>query len=406
MTKKGERCKNPPIHGLEYCRLHVPAGAGAGASTASMPSKPRKKIISRKQSTPPKKGTPSVVEALHAFLAKEYKHRKVAPVSRFVQRASSRAPASWEEAIRSNPTAALIVAAKTNNVAMAKAALAHGAQIHAPNDEPDDSEFEKNTHEPIREAVKRGHIEVARVLIAAGADVNSWDLLRDAVENGNVPMVRLLLDAGARVNVDMVEDSFYLSNKSRSDDYEIIRMLLDAGAPANFDGGLAFQEALNKSQMKELDLFMSRGDDFLNQLIEMAQEGKLEVYDRHIPLFHKAVETGNTQLVRFFMGADVIDVENLQRALSVAVRAGNIDVVRALLADGDIAEVIEEYNLFLGYAVSKGHTEVARLLLESGALLEELNPDAIAMAEGKGYTGMIDFLRQRYAEAGEQWPLD
>jgi ankyrin repeat protein len=57
---------------------------------------------------------------------------------------------------------------------------------------------------PLMGAVRRGHLEVVKALIALGANVNAKTddgrtALTEAVENGNVEVVRLLLDKGADV---------------------------------------------------------------------------------------------------------------------------------------------------------------------------------------------------------------
>jgi ankyrin repeat protein len=55
-------------------------------------------------------------------------------------------------------------------------------------------------------AVEKGHLSIAKALIAKGSDVHSWNMeegtsaLYVTVENGDLPMVETLLAAGADVN--------------------------------------------------------------------------------------------------------------------------------------------------------------------------------------------------------------
>ena len=57
---------------------------------------------------------------------------------------------------------------------------------------------------PLHEAAESGHVDCARILLGAGADVNACDArylghppLFDAIRPGNSEMIQLLMDAGA-----------------------------------------------------------------------------------------------------------------------------------------------------------------------------------------------------------------
>ncbi len=88
---------------------------------------------------------------------------------------------------------------------------------------------------PLHVAAGYGRVEIARMLIDAGANVNVQDAdgltpLHVAALNGRVEIVRMLIDAGANVNVQDQWDWTPLHWATKNGDIEIVRMLIDAGA--------------------------------------------------------------------------------------------------------------------------------------------------------------------------------
>lgn len=85
-------------------------------------------------------------------------------------------------------------AAKHNSYNTLKVLLDNGAK-------PDDS-----ISSPLREALKRKHMECARLLIENGADVNYYDGMTDenvlytALKNNNVELAKLMIEKGAKMD--------------------------------------------------------------------------------------------------------------------------------------------------------------------------------------------------------------
>jgi uncharacterized protein len=103
-------------------------------------------------------------------------------------------------------------------------------------------------------AAREGHIEIARMLVAAGADADdtAWGHtpLMEAAAYGRVAMVRLLLDHGADVNASSAGDTALIlaaeQYRAGPEHLETVQVLLAAGADTNLrdrDGRAAYDRA-------------------------------------------------------------------------------------------------------------------------------------------------------------------
>lgn len=86
-------------------------------------------------------------------------------------------------------------------------------------------------------AASRGHVEVLRILINAGADINiatgdGTTALMSAVRNERLDAARMLIEAGAAVNARAVDGSFPFMLSATLGNGDITRLLLDSGANA------------------------------------------------------------------------------------------------------------------------------------------------------------------------------
>ncbi len=85
---------------------------------------------------------------------------------------------------------------------------------------------------PLMMAALKGHLEIARKLIARDADVNKtgWAPLHYAATNGHVPVIRLLLDHHAYIDAESPNGTTPLMMAAHYGSPEAVKLLLEAGA--------------------------------------------------------------------------------------------------------------------------------------------------------------------------------
>ena len=147
---------------------------------------------------------------------------------------------------------ALNVASEDGHLAIVELLLAHGADVHAKNQEDETAlEF----------ASENGHAAVVEVLLAHGADVHADTdrALIAASQNGNVAVVEVLLAHGADVHAD---DDEALRWASRNDHLAVVEVLLAHGADvhADFDdGGAALVVASRGGHLAVVEVLLAHG---------------------------------------------------------------------------------------------------------------------------------------------------
>ena len=112
---------------------------------------------------------------------------------------------------------------------LARLLLTAGADVNAKN---------KWGSTPLHAAAREGHTEAVRLLLEAGADVNAENEdgetpLHWAAWEGHTDVVRLLLAAGADVNAKDKDVRTPLHLAAKKERPDVVRLLLEAGADAN-----------------------------------------------------------------------------------------------------------------------------------------------------------------------------
>lgn len=242
------------------------------------------------------------------------------------------------------------------------------------------------------------------------------DALQVAMQNGHLDCAKELLNKGAETDFN-VDDELPLSYAARLGDEEIARLLLEKGAGADDDPTLLFWVVKNLS-IEVLRQLLERGLD-PNTYSAAIQQGRPSIrkhsrkgwpllplacatsqrfYDeaellldhgadpplqrgkRHITLVNATRSMKCTFIAKFLdRGFDVNEKSGTQATpLSVAVTAGNVEVVEFLLRHGVEPNMrIGSFPSVLSLAIAKGQIEVADVLRKHGAKekCEEMNVD-------------------------------
>ena len=235
----------------------------------------------------------------------------------------------------------------------------------------------------------KGHEEVVKALVAAGADVHfkdddGWQPLFWAADHGVTAAVNALIDVGA--NVSHTDDDGWTAVMWACEKgfTPCVLALLAAGSDPNHaaeNGGLFLYHGYNIAYNTCHDLTLTHNAYLIDTPLLIASlQGHLGVVN-----------------VLIGAGANVNHVENEGwSSLILASDKGHVQVVRALLAAGANVNHANNYGSTAVNRASRfGHTEVVQTLIKAGCDINYPNVDGLTpviCAAGKGHPKVVKAL--------------
>ena len=224
-------------------------------------------------------------------------------------------------------------------------------------------------------------VEIARMLVEAGADVNGLVLhgegppLVRAARRHDIKLAQYLISAGADVNKAASSKDTALSWAASGHDFKLARYLINAGADVNpWSTGktpLAIAASENQTELLQLLLQVDRGAHVNTVSRAVYPMGSSRT------LLQFAAESGNLNSVKLLVeaGANVnapaCDIKGMT-ALQAASYGGHIDMVAFLLHSGANVDApgngdVHFPKTVLTTAVERNHLKLVKLLLNAGA---------------------------------------
>ncbi|VDM51908.1 unnamed protein product [Angiostrongylus costaricensis] len=276
-------------------------------------------------------------------------------------------------------------------------------------DDYDHSTRDEELHTALMEAAMDGHLEVARVLIQAGAPVN---LTSEAYESpltlsccgGHAELAKLLIDAGANIEETNDENYTPLMEAAREGYVHVVKVLLENGAEVNATTDETMETALTVAACGGFtlvvlftDLPADRSVKFrqqMNQALSLASEnGHFDVL--------QVLHSNGADLVRFHLYNFDYDGRT---ALMKAAKNGFTEIVEFLVTKGADVNTRSSNGdaTALSLACSAGHREIVKLLLKCGADPNiELKCDFLFLNFQDGVTCVMEAARNGFVNIVE-----
>ncbi|XP_048488040.1 E3 ubiquitin-protein ligase mib1 isoform X4 [Plutella xylostella] len=234
-------------------------------------------------------------------------------------------------------------------------------------------------HTALQAAAQNGHVEVIRVLVAAGADADAED--RDDGDRaahhaafGDEPAaLKALAAAGADLNARNRRRQTPLHMAVNKGHLGVVRTLLQLGVHPSLqdsEGDTPLHDAISKKR-----------DDMVALLLEHGGDVTLTNSDGFNAL-HQAALRGNASAMKIILGKLprpwIVDdaKDDGYTALHLAALNNHVEVAELLLRGGarpDLQNASQQTSLHL--AVERQHTQIVRLLVAHGASLNICDKD-------------------------------
>jgi ankyrin repeat protein len=259
---------------------------------------------------------------------------------------------------------------------------------------------------PLMYAIRGNHVEVAKILIEAGADLNQCDAngtppIAIATRDPNTTMLKLLVDKGAAVDAKDTEERTALLIAASSGSFDAVQLLLNHGADI---------EAVDSSNNTALsEAIGMRDKEMMTLLLKNKASTEHEVLAGGTTPLSWAIRLGNVEGVELLLsyGAKVNHVDDGGDSLiTIAARKGHTKIVELLInAGADLAQENNNLRTPLCAAALNGHLQTVGLLLDSDKNVEQATRNcqrALELAVKKNHPAVVELLLKRGAKVDEK----
>jgi ankyrin repeat protein len=303
-----------------------------------------------------------------------------------------------------------------------------------------------NGKTPLHTAAYAGKIDIVRLLIDRGADLNAATTagsvpLHGAAINGHEAVIRLLVEKGAEVNVTNQGGYTPLTNAAIFGNVATIKFLLDSGAkiePTTPTGMVPLLCAINSLNPEAVECFLAAGADpkavspqgesavllatlwgnwnpnqaaavpgIIQSLVKHGADPNRALPNGMTPILY-AVGSSDTTILKALLdvGADLnIVAGSGATAFGEAVEAGQTNAVKLLIGRGARTDGVEIAfgRTPLHFAVLRGELPMVETILP---VIPDLNTiDSASMtpldyADRYGHKKIAEILRQKGAKGG------
>ena len=206
--------------------------------------------------------------------------------------------------------------------------------------------------------------------------------IRVASKKGYVDIVRLLIEHGADVNVNDIYEDTALILATKNNHADVVRLLLEKGA---------FTDYLdNQEQLTALDFACAGGYVDICRLLIAKGANVHEFF-----CIQSACRYGHEEVVRLLLennaNVDHGGSEDYDPPICIASQKGYFDIVKLLIDNGaDVNNRDEDGHTALFLASVNNQTQVCKLLIKKGA---NIPPVPLKTAALEGRAGMCTILR-------------
>lgn len=257
--------------------------------------------------------------------------------------------------------------------------------------------------EALRCSTEHGQVHIAQLLVAHGANVNAPAIsimqatpLQDAVYRKQLHLVEFLLRSGADVNAHAYSSNMTaLVSAAAQDQLQIVRLLLEHGADVDKQGALAVAAAIENASPDVLRLLLDAWTvtgSFNPESIDCR-------YDE--TALESAARRASIEVTQVLLDFKVYKAGDNSLALPKAIKSGNLDLARLLLASGACIGRLEKYEecaegwtfiTALDEAAGGGHLDMLHLLLLRHQTTKDERTQALQVASSRGNLGAVKIL--------------